>query len=258
MPLTGSNALGWINVAAAPVLVGTYAGTRELGLLQLAYTMVLYPQILTTIVARVALPVYARLTDRGLLLRTVDESTSAGLKYLAALTLAIAASGPLWVPVLYGPEWVGMVPIMFSVAPALGLSMSLASVIAALNATGRVGQTLLVTLLFSVLYWAVGATLVPHFGAIGLALSQSLATVAYAAFLFLYRRAIGPLSVRGALVYYTILCAIACVSAAWSATGAGTIAEVTGAAAICALVLYGVDLRTVRGWLGVAAESSPR
>ena len=31
-----------------------------------------------------------------------------------------------------------------------------------------------------------------------------------------------------------------------------------GAAAICALVLYGVDLRTVRGWLGVAAESSPR
>ena len=58
----------------------------------------------------------------------------------------------------------------------------------------------------------------PHFGAIGLALSQSLATVAYAAFLFLYRRAIGPLSVRGALVYYTILCAIACVSAAWSAT----------------------------------------
>lgn len=256
LPFTGSNALGWVNVAAAPVLVGRFAGTRELGILQLAYTMVLYPQLLTSIIGRVALPVYSRLRDDDRLRRAVDDGTSAALRYMGGATLALAAAGPLWVPIVFGREWIDMVPIMITVAPALGFSMSLVMVVAALNARGFVNATLGITLVFAIVYWSLGLVTVPPFGALGLSLAQAVATLAYAGFLALYRRQVGGLLVRASLAEYTIVCLLALAIGAWSATGGSAVGELVGAAAILLLVLRNADPRRFLAWLGVRTGRS--
>jgi PST family polysaccharide transporter len=214
-PYAASNALAYVNGAAAPLLVVRFAGPRSFGILQLAYSLIAYPQALNAILGRVAFPVYSRMEqDQERVRRSVEEATRMLIRYVGTATLALAASGPLWVPLVYGPEWVGMAPIMLTIAPSLAIGTSFTFVIASLNATGRARAVLAVGAAFSAIYWLGAALLVPSAGAIGLPLAYSFATIAFALYLELFRRTVGPIGLRLALGDLAVAAA-GLLAAAW-------------------------------------------
>jgi O-antigen/teichoic acid export membrane protein len=215
LPYTASSALAYLNGAAAPLLVVRFAGSRSFGILQLAYSLIAYPQALNGILGRVAFPVYSRMDqDRERVRRSVEEATGALVRYVGTATIVLAASAPLWIPLVYGPEWADMAPIMLTIAPSLAIGTSFTFVIASLNATGAARAVLTLGAAFSAVYWLGAVLLVPTTGAIGLPLAYSVASIAFVPYLELFRRRVGPIRVRAALGDLTVA-AIALLAAAW-------------------------------------------
>lgn len=235
IPYTGSNALAYLNGAAAPLLVGTIAGARAFGVLQLAYSLIAYPQVLNGILGRVAFPVYSRMTsDARQLQESVGRATSALIQYMGTATLAVAASSPLWVPTIYGPAWVDMPQIMMTIAPALGLGTAFTFVIAGLNATGRAKLVLVVGIAFSSLYWTAAAILVPLLGALGLPVAYSLASITFALYLLLFRRTVGVVDLRVVLIDFTLV-SLGVLAAAWTIESGAHVAVLVAAAGFIVL-----------------------
>ncbi|MGH2500529.1 MAG: oligosaccharide flippase family protein [Candidatus Limnocylindria bacterium] len=250
-PYTAANALAWANVAAAPLLVGGIAGVRELGILQLAYSLVLYPQLLNTIVARVSFPLYASPERRpASVAADVERVTTLSIRFMGTGVIGVALTSPLWVPPLFGHEWLGVVPIMLTVAPAVGFATSLANVIAALNARGHAGVALAVGLAFTAVYWSGGYLLVPGAGALGLTLAQVIATVVFGAYLYLHARLIGTISLARVLATYAASCLLLIASALLIGHPAGTLVIVIGAMTLLWTTVRHLDRKRVASWLG--------
>lgn len=209
LPYTLSNSLGWVNSAAAPVVVGGIAGVQALGLLQLAYTLIGYPQVLIGVVARIALPVYSRLESNAPELATqVDRATASAIRFVGGTTLALAAVLPLIIPIVYGAAWDGLGPIALAIAPAIGIASSYVFVIAGLNAAGNASRVLVISVVFTAFYWAAAGLLVYAFGAMGLPLAYSAVSFVQLAYLLTFRARIGQLRLRGALTrffYQTVM-----------------------------------------------------
>lgn len=201
LPYTASHALGYLNGAAAPLLVGTVSGTRAFGVLQLGYGLIAYPQALSAIIGRVALPVFSRSAERG---GDIAEATSRGTSLLIRIVgtgmIVLAISAPAWIPVIYGPEWSDAAAIMLAIAPALGLGTALTLATAALNASGRTATVLKVNALFSVMYWISAALLVSQAGALGLPIAYAIASGSLTLYLVAFRRSFGELHIRSALM----------------------------------------------------------
>lgn len=216
VPYTLSHALGYLNGAAAPLLVGTIAGTRAFGVLQLAYSLIAYPQALSAIIGRVALPVFSRGAEHG---TDIAEATSRGtallIRFVGTGMIVLAVSSPAWIPVVYGAQWSEASAVMLAIAPALGLGTALTLTIAALNAAGRTRVVLAVNALFSASYWAGAVLLVPGFGALGLPVAYAIASISFLIYVVAFRRTFASLRIRSALVELTlggVACAVAAVA----------------------------------------------
>lgn len=220
LPYSAANALGWVNIAAAPVIVGRVAGTDHLGLLQMAYTLVLYPQIITTVIGRVAFPVYSRSATLDEVRGDVERSTAAILRFAGSLMLGVAIVSPMWVHALFGPAWMGMVPIITTVAAPLGVSMGFVALLAGLNARRFVGRAFVVGAIYSLSYWGLGTLLVPVFGAIGLTVAQAISLATYVGYLWAFERAFGGILIAPVLARYVIAASGLVASALISVSGA--------------------------------------
>src|SRR5439155_26434435 len=145
----------------------------------LSYTLLVYPQVLTAIIGRVAFPLYSRESRRDLLAARVSAGTSTLMRYVGGATLLLAVTSLIWVPVLYGTDWIDMSQFMLVIAPVYALERSFALVIAALTASGKVVAVLLIGLAFTLIYWISGAILIPRIGAIGLPTAYALASFSF-------------------------------------------------------------------------------
>lgn len=232
LPYTLSNSLGWLNSAAAPIVVGGFAGTRELGVLQLAYTLIAYPQVLNGILARVAFPMYSRLGELpgSTLVNSVASATSSTIRFVAGSMLGLGAMLPLGISWLYGAEWSSAGPIVLVLTPSFALASSYVFVVTALNAAGRARQVLFISALFTLAYWLCAIPAVILLGAIGLPLAYSVASLVLILYLPLFRSSLGALDVTKPLVafiWWTVLYAIAAIAAE---SGAHGLAALVGAA----------------------------
>jgi teichuronic acid exporter len=239
-PYTLANALTSANTAAAPILVGAFVGTREFGILQLAYTLLVYPQVLTAIIGRVAFPVYARETQTDLLAARVNRGTTALMRYVGGATLLLAVTSLIWVPFLYGKEWIGMSEYMLVIAPVYALERSFALVIAALTASGKVVAILLIGIAFTLIYWVSGALLIPRLGAIGLPTAYALASLSFIGYMVVYRRTVARLNIRNSLLEFTALALLVVVATGWSAGGGPMLGVAVVSIAIVGLILRDV------------------
>lgn len=219
IPYATSNALAWLNGAAAPLLVGTFAGARELGLLQMAYMLIAYPQVLTGILGRVAFPLYAESGRLGQSAHAgVERATGDLMRSVGVATIAIAATSPLWVPLLFGAEWAEMSTVMLVIAPVLGVGTAFIFVTAALNARGHSTMALLPNLVFSALYWTLAILLVPRIGMLGIPLAYIGAVPAFMLYPALYRSRIGSLAIGRYLAEFVAISALVpLVAYAWLA-----------------------------------------
>jgi teichuronic acid exporter len=257
LPYASSNALTWANTAAAPLLVGTLAGPRDFGILQMSYAIIVYPQLLTAIIGRVAFPAYSRSAGApGELDARVNSGTVSLFRYAGGATLTLAVSSLVWVPLVYGREWLEMSSFMLVIAPALAFERSLTLVVAALNAVGKASLVLLTSVGFSVVYWTVALLLVGRLGAIGLPMSYALACVTLIGYITVYRRHVGPLRIRAALIELLALTGILAFVTLWFEDGSGAGVVIAGCALMTGLVLRHVRSNP-RRWIATIRPKGP-
>jgi O-antigen/teichoic acid export membrane protein len=189
-------------------------GPAEFGVLQLAYSLIVYPQTISTIFARVEYPMYARLSaDRAALASRVGRGTSRALVFGGAGVLLFAATAPIWVPLLYGIQWSGAAELMLVVAPAYVVSSSLNFVVFGINARAHPAKVAWIGLLYTVLYWIFAFPLVNAFGAMGIPVAYALALPVTSLYLSVFRREVARLKIRRALLAYLAMTLVAPASA---------------------------------------------
>lgn len=237
LPFAASSALGWLNGLAAPLLVGTFAGPRALGHLALAQTLIAYPQVLSAIFSRVALAVYSRTPDDVQLRSSVSWAVNALFRYVGGATIALAATAPLWIPSLYGAEWIDAAAYMLMVAPALALGLPLTIVMAAINARGHARLALCVNAAFQAAYWLLAIVLVPLVGATAIPLAYALSAPVLALYIVAFRRTVGVLEIAPGLWDMAAFATLLLASAAlWMIVGDAVLAALVGAG-VAALAL---------------------
>jgi O-antigen/teichoic acid export membrane protein len=216
LPFSAWNGLGWLNLAAAPALVASLRGPAEFAVLQLAYSLIVYPQTVSTIFARVEYPMYARLSgEPDALASRVSRGTSRALLFGGGGVLLFAASAPFWVPLIYGSQWSDVAKLMLVVAPAYAVTSSLTFVVLGIYARADPAKVAWIGLIHTTLYWALATVLVSAAGAIGIPVAYALALSVTSLYMAVFRREVGRLKVRGALTAYLAMTLLAPATALW-------------------------------------------
>jgi lipopolysaccharide exporter len=154
-------------------LLGGILGPAAVGSYDFAISYIELPVTAVNALARVQLPVYARLgPEDPQLFATIRGATRTalllGLPFLGALALA----APWAIPTIFGPKWSSTQPIVWGLLVNMICSLTLSPMFTLLSAQGRAGLALAV---FTV--WT-GATWVLALGALGVA-GSSLAAIAF-------------------------------------------------------------------------------
>jgi O-antigen/teichoic acid export membrane protein len=110
----GSVVLGFLRSRVDQLVIGFVLGAGPLGYYNMAFTLVMQPvQKINPVLNRVALPLFSEIQDDQRRLR------NAYLRLLGLLTLVnapillgAAAVAPVAVPLVFGPAWMPMVPLM--------------------------------------------------------------------------------------------------------------------------------------------------
>jgi O-antigen/teichoic acid export membrane protein len=182
----------------------------------LAYSLIVYPQTISTIFARVEYPVYSRLSgDPEALASRVSRGTSRALLFGGAGVLLFAASAPFWVPLIYGSQWSDVAKLMLVVAPVYAVTSSLNFVVFGINARAEPAKVALIGLTYTTVYWALAVTLVSVFGAIGIPVAYALALSVTSLYLVVFRQEVGTLAIRRALIAYFAMTLLAPATALW-------------------------------------------
>jgi O-antigen/teichoic acid export membrane protein len=111
------------------IVIGKFLGARELGFYKIAYELVTVPQrLINPIFNTVALPRFAKNQDNDAVLR---EGVLLVLRVLAfisfPLLFGLAASAPVFIPVVYGPGWERTVPLLWLLT-AVGLLKTMGNI----------------------------------------------------------------------------------------------------------------------------------
>ncbi|MHB1261077.1 MAG: lipopolysaccharide biosynthesis protein [Thermoplasmatota archaeon] len=114
LPLAGSTALTWMSNNVDSLLVGRLLGPVALGTYTLAYSVARGPgQLVQAVLGAILFPELSRIQKDLVQVRAVYL---ASLRHILAVLLlplaAMAALAPTFVPLVYGPQWTGAVPLI--------------------------------------------------------------------------------------------------------------------------------------------------
>jgi PST family polysaccharide transporter len=173
VPYSGFAALQWLPIYAGPVFAGIFLGIKELGLLQLAYKTVEYPRVLVTVTSRISMSLFSRLGATTDDLRSGLKHTIDALNYLLIPAMfLIAALGPVWIPFVYGPQWLPMSDIMLIIMfPHLTMSMMMI-ITTLLSSQGKSQASFIFYCMYNALYWSALVILTPLLQFYGLPITE--------------------------------------------------------------------------------------
>jgi O-antigen/teichoic acid export membrane protein len=111
------------------IVIGKFLGTRELGFYKIAYELVTVPQrLINPIFNAVALPRFAKNQDNDAALREGVLLVLRALSFITfPLLFGLAASAPVFIPVVYGPGWERTVPLLWLLT-AVGLLKTMGNI----------------------------------------------------------------------------------------------------------------------------------
>ncbi|MCB0171420.1 MAG: MOP flippase family protein [Anaerolineae bacterium] len=120
-----------VNYFAANVdymIVGRFLGPELLGLYRLAYELVLKPlRTINPILTKIAFPVFAKKQTNDVALRRgYLEVIKLLAMILFPITVGFIVTAPLIVPVVFGPSWVGAIPLV-QILAVVGLLKALSN-----------------------------------------------------------------------------------------------------------------------------------
>ena len=189
----GDRVIGFVNARLDQLLIGSIAGAEALGIYALAWSLVVEPVYrLNAIVTNVAFPALAHKQAEPDALRHGFLMMCRGLVTVNAPTLAgIGATASVAVPLLFGPEWQSMVPLMQLLA-FVGLARGISSPTGALvAAVGRPDLSFWWTTIQSALQLPMMALVLALWGLVPAA--AFLAAFMASGLPFLYRWLIRPI-----------------------------------------------------------------
>ncbi|MBP2677046.1 MAG: rane protein involved in the export of O-antigen and teichoic acid, partial [Deltaproteobacteria bacterium] len=176
--LTGFNVLNYFARNADYILIGRFLGAVPLGYYTLAYRIMFYPlQNISTVVGRVALPLFSRIQEDDGAFRSGYVKANCGIALaVVPMMLGLWALAEPAVLLLFGPRWAPVVPLVLILAP-IGMLQSVGSTVGTIYQVK--GRTDLM------LRWGIGAGALAVFsfavglrwGVVGVAASYAVASL---------------------------------------------------------------------------------
>ncbi len=191
LPYQGSSVVSLIKDSITPVLIGLLLGAAAVGYINWAQMVAAYAVIVLQPLARLYLPMFARLQAQPDALRSALERsiqlTNAIVAPLAIVTLVLAR--PITLAV-FGERWLPALPYFYLLWAANLLVPTVSPMLGALNGKGRSGLTFMFTVIWMVGTWALGAPLVLTLGAIGFPVANAVVQLTNVPIILFVRRQI--------------------------------------------------------------------
>lgn len=179
--LTGFNLLNYFARNADYILIGRFLGAVPLGYYTLAYRIMFYPlQNISTVVGRVALPLFSRIQEDDAAFRAAYVKANGGIALaVVPMMLGLWAVAEPAVLLLFGPRWAPVVPLVLILAP-IGMLQSVGSTVGTIyQVKGRTDLMLrwgIVAGALVVISFAAGL----RWGVVGVAAAYAVASLALA------------------------------------------------------------------------------
>lgn len=200
LPFQGSATLAALELTAAPILLGLLAGTKAVGYVSLALTIVNLPLVLPQLVWTVGFPTMARLRgDRAELARSVRAMAKVNVYTASPLYLVLLIFGYQIVPLVYTSRWQPVVPLLDLFIWSWMLRLVAGTGIWALNAVGRSSVVFVFHLLTTGASWLLAVLLISRAGFLGIGVAWLLVAVPLP-MIFLWTRQEVPIQVTRTLV----------------------------------------------------------
>jgi O-antigen/teichoic acid export membrane protein len=165
------NLMFFLRHRSSTVIIGKVSGPGPLGLFSLAYDLaMLAHNNLSAPIDRAMFPGYARLAGERDVLRSSYLGV-AGMTSLVAVPIAVgtAAAAPTLVPLLFGAQWLGSIPVVQVLGFASAMSLTGAGATAVYLALGKPRLLIWIALVHTSFLLATMLLLVPDMGVMGAA-----------------------------------------------------------------------------------------
>lgn len=129
----GDRSLDFYNSNIDYILIGRFLGPNALGIYTLAYQLIVTPLVrLNPIITKVAFPVFAKRQSEDDVLRRAFKEVSKMIALVAMpILVAIAATAPVLVPVVFGSKWKSAITVI-QILVILGILKSLTNPVGSL------------------------------------------------------------------------------------------------------------------------------
>lgn len=173
------NLVGFMNGAVVPLYAGAALGTRDLGYINWAQATGYFPLRLVEVMQRVTFPLLSRFQgDRERFANSLERSVRiSGLGTLFFVGLILGIGTPL-VSVVYTDKWLPAMPLLYIYACLLSVGFLAPLVSSAIDAMGRPGIMLKLSIGWTILAWAGVIYATPRWGMIGFAFGYSVHVLA--------------------------------------------------------------------------------
>jgi O-antigen/teichoic acid export membrane protein len=203
--VVGSHLIIWLVMLAPPVLVGSLAGVKELGIAQLSYNLLNTTMFISTIIQRICLSALAKLqNDKESFNNAVQQILQVLSVIYIPLVMIISSFSPWWVPIIYGEEWLKMDEVIFIAAMPITISALLLIFQSVFFSKGLASLVFKQNVLHAILYWVVMAFLASTYGGVSVPISHLIGMSAGYLFIKGYSKHCGKLNLKPIVSRFTI------------------------------------------------------
>lgn len=173
VPFQINNLLALLKDRLIPLVVAGMVGAQGVGFITWAQSMSFLPLTLMNIIIRISFPAFSRLQhDSGALSKGVEKAIFATTFFTYPMVFGLSAIMPFLVKFVVSPKWTPALESYYLFAFATLWSIVSTTLTNALNAVGKIGVTLKLMIMWTVLEWTLTPVLVWKFGFLGVAIAS--------------------------------------------------------------------------------------